>query len=123
MTFKENLIIKDIFKNIDPNLLAKWKTYHQKNPHVYKKFRELAFAMHKTGRTKYSAWTIINKLRWDHDISTTGDVFKISNDYIALYARLLIYHHNELLDFFDLKPMKGDLRHYSSEEKERVNAI
>lgn len=98
-----------IFDNIDLGLLKKFETYHRNNPSVFETFKALAFQMQRTGRKRYSAWAIINKIRWDYDLKTHGDEFKISNDYIALYARLLIYRHPEFEPFFELKRMKTDL--------------
>lgn len=96
----------DIFKKINPELLADFKKFHQENPHVYKLFMEYVELLKKAGREKYSAWAIINRIRWDYDISTTGEPFKIKNDFIALYARLAYYHHPELQDFFTMRAMK-----------------
>jgi hypothetical protein len=46
-------------------------------------------------------------------IVTTGDAYKISNDYIALYARLFMHKHPQYKGFFRTKPMK---RVYIAEE-------
>lgn len=109
-----------LFDDIDKNLLSRFKDYHINNPHVYQKFRDLAFKMRETGKRKYSAWTIINQIRWDHDLNTVGDAFQINNDFIALYARLLIYRHPEFANFFELRGMKAVGRKLSGEEKERT---
>lgn len=108
-----------IFDDIDKGLLARFKEYHLQNPTVYAEFKANALEMAKTGRKKYSAWTIVNKIRWDHDVKTTGDVFAINNDFIALYARLLIHHHPEFKDFFELRTMKASGRRNSAEERYR----
>jgi len=39
-------------------------------------------------------------------IVTTGDDYKISNDLIALYARLFMHHYPQYDGFFRTKPMK-----------------
>ncbi len=36
--------------------------------------------------------------------------FKISNDYVALYTRLMAYYHPEFKDFFTFKKMKASGR-------------
>lgn len=109
----------EIFEDIDKNLLAKFKTYHLENPHVFREFKINAEKMKKTGRKKYSAWTIVNKIRWDHDLKTLGEPFKINNDYIALFARLLIYQDPTYRDFFELRTMKKYDRRDSGEERYR----
>lgn len=111
-----------MFQDIDKDLLAKFKAFHLDNPHVYKKFKEYAFKIKKTGRKKYSAVTLINVIRWEHDTETTGDVFKINNDFIALYARLLIHHYPEFDNFFELRKMKAFNRRKSTDERYRINA-
>jgi len=108
---------KSIFDNIDKGLLAKFKQYHQENPEVFRKFKAYAEQM-KDVRDKYSAWNIISKIRWDTDLQS-GDVFKINNDFIGLYARLLIYKAPEFLGFFELRAMKAFDRRESTEERYR----
>ena len=109
----------DLFDEADPALLAKFKVFHQKNPFLYAKFKEYAYMIRSKGHKKYSAWTIINIIRWEEDLKTTGSVFKISNDFIALYARLLVYHDKSFEGFFELKKMKR-VRKISREEIERT---
>lgn len=98
---------KDIFKGIDQSLLARFKVYHRNHPEIYKLFLSYVNQLRAAGRHCYSAWAIINRIRWDHDVAKKASPFKISNDYIALYARLAIYHHPELQDFFIIKKMKS----------------
>jgi hypothetical protein len=108
-----------IFDNIDAGLLKKFKAYHLANQHVYKRFREAAMEMRGAGRKKYSQVTIINLIRWEYDRANPGDLFKINNDFIALYARLLIFHDESFADFFELRTMKASDRRDSAEEQYR----
>lgn len=107
------------FDHIDKNLLARFKAYHAENPHVYQAFKDLAFEMMLTGRNKYSAWTIINKIRWDQDIKTKGDDFSINNDFIAIYARLFEFHYPNFAGFFSVRSMKASGRKTSKEQNRR----
>lgn len=111
-----------LFSDIDPLLLKKFKTYHAENPHVYIRFLKLAKEMKRTGRKRYSQWIIINKMRWDSDIKTKDEVFKISNDYIALYARMVVYNHPEFSGFFELKKMKKVRKIFDSKTIKRARA-
>ena len=112
----------NLFEHIDHNLLMKFKRYHTDNPHVYEAFRKCAFEMRDTGRTKYSAKNIVEKIRWDYDIANTHDTFKINNDFIAIYARLLVYHWPQFEGFFEFRTMKAADRRDSSEERYRKQA-
>lgn len=113
-------INSEIFLEADPILFQKFLRFHEKNPNLWIRFRALSFEVKATKRKRYSAWTIINVLRWEHDVRTQGDVFKISNDFIALYARLMIATYPEFDGFFEIKKMKRKRRHFSQEELMRT---
>jgi len=50
----------------------------------------------------------MNRMRWETALQTTGDEFKIRNDFIAYYARLFMAYHPEHEGFFRIKRMKED---------------
>jgi hypothetical protein len=87
----------------------KWWEWHKKNPDVYKLFVKYSFEAINSGRRRYSQWAIINRIRWNKEVETTGcDEFKISNDHIAFYARLFHAHHPQYSDFFLVKQLKEE---------------
>lgn len=88
------------------NLFEQFKKYHNENPHIYDEFQFLSNQAWENGRRKYSGWTIINVIRWNYDIKTTGNPFKISNDYIAVYTRLYNLRNPDKVGFFKLKQCK-----------------
>lgn len=110
---------ESIWDGIDKNLLKKFWAYHQENPHVYAEFLKNARLMRATGRKRYSAVCIVNKIRWDHDLKTTGKEFRINNDFMALYARLVMDMHPEFEGFFEIRSMKPFDRRESNEERYR----
>lgn len=85
-----------------------WWEWHKKNPHVWELFEKFSMQAIASGRKKISHWLIINRIRWETSIVTTGVDFKISNDYIAFYARLWIAKFPEHKDLFNIKHMKGE---------------
>lgn len=95
-----------LFGTTSPALMKTFKDFHRFNPHVFEAFKAKAIAARNAGHAHYSAWIIVNVLRWESDLKTTGTEFKISNDAIALLARLLIWHDPSFEGFFDLKQMK-----------------
>ena len=100
-----------------PTVLARFKKWHHTNPHIYRQFERLAFKMKGTGRDRYSARTIFEKMRWDYDIKTVGDVFEINGDFVPIYVRLLIHRRPEFDGFFELRVVRS--RGVSSEEQRR----
>lgn len=110
----------EIFGSADPKLIAKFKRFHEENPVVYAMFFNKALEIWGTGRRRYSQWRIAHVITWDMDIKTSGSVFVINNDFIACYARLLIFHHPMFKGFFELRTMKNKRVELSTEESRRI---
>jgi hypothetical protein len=88
----------------------KWWEWHLKNPHVWDLFEKFTFQAINKGHKNCSAWLVVNRIRWETTIETTGNDFKISNDFIAHYARYFMMLHPEHEGFFRTKPLKEDIR-------------
>ena len=87
---------------------AIWWEWHKANPMVWEYFERFSLDVVRTGRKKVSHWLIINRIRWEVYFETTGADFKISNDYIAFYARLWKKRYPEHADLFNTKKMIGE---------------
>jgi hypothetical protein len=94
-------------KNMETTVQSKFQKYHTANPDVYKLFLQYAREVKAAGFTQYGAWAIMNRIRWHHDINKRRtDGFKISNDYIAWYARKALEDYpTEFKGFFKLKKL------------------
>lgn len=82
--------------------------WHAANPMVWQYFERFASEAVQRGRNKISHWLIINRIRWEVSIVTTGEDFKISNDTIAFYARMWRAKYPEYRDLFSVKQMAGE---------------
>lgn len=98
-----NLSRDDLFGHYPENVLEDFKRFHKDNPHVYQEFDKLARQMRKTGRKRYSSKMIINVLRWNMDLRTEGDEFKINDRFQSIYGRLFVYNNPEYEDFFEFR--------------------
>ena len=85
-----------------------WWRWHQANPHVYELFERFSLEAARHGHTRFSHWLVMNRIRWETTIDTTGVDFKISNNHIAYYARLFMARHPEHAGFFHTKKMKDE---------------
>jgi len=85
-----------------------WLDWHTANPMIWKMFEQFAFQAVKMNRKKISHWLIINRIRWETSIMTTGSEFKISNDYIAFYARHWRETYPMHKNLFNIKRMIGE---------------
>lgn len=88
-----------------PELVAAYQGWAKANPHVVETFLSLAQQMKAAGRDRYSGWAIVAKMRWDHDLTTKGDVFKIRNDFIGMMARHSVARDPSLEHFFEMRQM------------------
>jgi hypothetical protein len=87
---------------------SEWLDFHRENPMVWQYFQKFAFEAIAKNRKKISHWLIINRIRWEVYIITTGEEFKISNNFIAWYARLWIETYPEHKTLFNTKRMIGE---------------
>ncbi len=89
----------------DTELLRKYRNWLQGTPQAFILFEKLANEVRSAGHDKYSAWTIVQVMRWHSDLKRT-EAFKISNDYIACLARDLVKKDPSFETFFNLKTTK-----------------
>lgn len=88
-------------------LQVKFEEYDRKNPRVYALFKKYTKDAIRRGHQKLSGWFIVNIIRWEEGVDVkTGEEFKISNDFIALYTRKFVEEHPKHREFFTLKQMK-----------------
>jgi hypothetical protein len=88
---------------------ARWWAWHQKNPHIYELFKRFTFEAIEAGQEQSGAWLIVGRIRWETAVVTRGEDFKISNDFIAYYARHFMAEFPEHRGFFKIKRMKPDV--------------
>jgi len=86
----------------------RWLEWHRANPHVYELFKSFTFQAIDRGHKRLSAWLVVNRIRWETAVETNGEDFKISNNFIAYYARLFMEEHPRYRGFFRTKPLKEE---------------
>ena len=87
----------------NPSIRVRFLQFHISNPHVYAKLRELALFAKSGGAKRIGIALLFERLRWFSMFETTGDIFKLNNDYRALYARMLMKNVSALDGFFELR--------------------
>jgi hypothetical protein len=97
----------DCKADIYDDLVIRWKVWTKDNPHVWDLFQKFTWDGVGKGRKKFSAWLVVNRIRWETSIETTGEDFKIPNEFIALYARLWLKKHPDY-PVFNTKKMNGE---------------
>lgn len=79
----------------------RFELFHEANSHVARELAKLALQLKRAGRKRYGMKALFEILRWSYAMQTSSDEpFKLSNDFTACYARLLMSSMPELEDFF-----------------------
>lgn len=77
-----------------------WR-FHQANPFVYERLVQLAREwVQRRGKRKVGIGMLFEVLRWEVALRTSGEDFKLNNNYRALYARLIMARNPDLVGVF-----------------------
>lgn len=82
--------------------------FHEDNPEVYELFDQFCRDYISKGKTKISAAMIINRIRWEKEVMTSDDEFKISNNHQPYYAREWVKKNPQYKSFFNFKKVEGE---------------
>lgn len=80
-------------------------SFHQQNPKVWTLFEKFTLDRIAKGFKNYSAYAIMQRVRWETDVVTEGDIFKINNNHIPYYARMFHTNHTDRSEFFRLREL------------------
>lgn len=86
------LTMKDSFEKFD-----------SENPRIWELFKQFAKQALSAGKSKLSVSLIVERIRWEVTVVTTGDVFKINNNHRAFYARKFHDRYPEYGDVFETR--------------------
>lgn len=80
-----------------------FRAYHEANPQIWAMFQRYAFQLIRAGRTQLSAQLIFERMRWEEWLLTTGDDFKLNNNYRPDYARLFMHRFPQYDGYFETR--------------------
>lgn len=89
------------------SIRERFTTFHNGNPKVYREIVGIARQMKARGVQKMGISLIFERLRWLHFIEVqTDEGFKLSNDFRAEYARLIMNREPDLEGFFETRALR-----------------
>lgn len=78
-----------------------FEEFDRANPNIYHLFRRFAFEAQERGFKHFGAKAIMERVRWEVRMDTTGNSeFKINNNFTAFYARKLMRDYPSMAGFF-----------------------
>ena len=75
---------------------------------MYRLFVKYTMELVNRGRTRYSADAIMHRVRWETNVVTNDESFKINNNHVAFYARMFMKDYPELEGFFPIRKSEAD---------------
>jgi hypothetical protein len=97
-TLPEGVAPKD-FDPRDP-IVRRFLRFHKRNPELFLHLKMLALRVKAAGKEQYSIAALFEVVRYDAAVKTTGEPWKINNNYRTLYARMLECSSPQLKGFF-----------------------
>ena len=98
---------KNLFDLLSTRIDNEFEAYDKSNPHVYKRFCEIADSIIKRGHKHYSADAILHVIRYESTVKKEPfELFKINNNYSSRYARKFISDHPEHNNFFEIRVLR-----------------
>jgi len=89
------------------SIAERFDIFHRDNPDIYRRIVQIARQMQARGVRKMGISLIFERLRWLHFIEVkTDEGFKLSNDFRAEYARLIMTTESDLPDFFETRALR-----------------
>ena len=85
-----------------------FEDFHHGNPHIFESLRHMALDLKARGVTHYGIATLFEVLRWQSDMQTNDEPFKLNNNYRSRYARLLMKREPRLAGFFSLRELRAE---------------
>ena len=79
--------------------------FHEANPHVYEALKYVALWAVRNGR-KLGMKAIYERVRWEYNLQTADEPYRLNNNYTAHYARLLMEQEPELAGYFEIRKSK-----------------
>jgi len=82
-----------------------FEAYIAKNPGVWIMFKRYAADVKESGVQRYSARTIIERIRWHHEIEHRRADWKLNNNFTPYFARKLIREDPSYAKVFELREL------------------
>jgi len=91
------------------NNRTKWELrfqdFHAANPHIYELVKKYTLDVIGTGRKSFSMTSIFERIRWYTTIETSGEEFKINQNFIPYYSRMFMADHPQHDGFFSIRAL------------------
>lgn len=86
----------------------RFESFHELNPWVYRAFVQLTVDWLLQGHARVGIGMLTEVLRWQYGRQTTGDVFKINNDFRSRYVRKMLDEYPSFREAFETRTLRAE---------------
>ena len=79
-----------------------FEIFDESNPEFWDQFRRFSFEAIRSGRKRFSARAVFQRMRWETEIDS-GGTFKVNNNWCAFYSRKFMREYPEYKGFFETR--------------------
>lgn len=83
----------------------RFESFHSNNPWVLGALESLTVDYLQAGNSRLGIGMLVEVLRWQYGRQTSGDEFKLNNNYRSRYVRLMIERHPTWADVFSTREL------------------
>ncbi len=94
-------------ESVDDRINRRFAAFHQANPNVYDELVRLSRQAKAAGRERVGLRMLFEVVRWNQLTSTTGDQFKLNDNYISRYARLIMDQEPDLAGLYETRELRA----------------
>lgn len=91
----------------DATIQERFEAFHEANPAVLSSLEALTRQYLASGRDRLAIGALFERLRWEHDLHTTGDPFRLNNSFRSRYVRLMVERNPEWADVFATRELRA----------------
>jgi hypothetical protein len=102
-TLFENWVLAEYEVEKGMTIAQRAEAFHKANPFVFDALVNLSLSMRGQGHSKWSINGAFEVLRWQWSMHTTGDEFRLNNNFRAFYARKMMSDVPALDGFFETR--------------------
>jgi hypothetical protein len=94
-------------RDFTDTLQERFELFHAEHADIYDLFKRFTLEMARSGRSRYGAKSLMERVRWHHATTSGGGDFKINNNFTSRYVRLLLQERPDLAGFFETRRLKA----------------
>ncbi len=89
-------------------MLDEFNDFDKEHPEFWDQFKFFTFAAIHSGRDRFSARAVFQRMRWETEIDG-GGTFKVNNNWCAFYSRKFMQMYPEYEGFFQIRQRRNDI--------------